>query len=656
MNARTTGTVACFFAGAFWLAADDTAKGYPPVYVTVISHNEEPGAGRPDYTADPNYYLQNRALVKLLAETIASRGATYNFQSDWNYLKAVALYDVGSVTNNTGGQNIVRWMREDLGVEIDPHAHETLYNYADVAYLIEQLGVTTSKNVGGFIYDPPENAQRWEQHANVLYGSIYPFYSWRADHLWGAATYLHQGNDDLSSGIWRPKDRYNFYVDDPNQRLLYIGGGCGGQPGLMQLLDDIQAGRVPADGFYTANLFMVQDWMTPQSIAQLGSFIDSLAPYVSDGRVRWSTLSQTAQTWRTQYGSVPFRYDCAAATTYTTEVIETWVTAPNGNQLYTRAIQPIPSLYPGQRFPALVAIPGGTGAGAPLADNPGYKNLAAGGFVVVVFNPEGRGSGQPGNLLSQGTENCNGYVHQDDLKAVVEFTAARSDVDASNIGVETASFGIAIGAGALGRYPTLPVAYLVDQEGPHDSRVITFYDVGPERAVCGHWSTVTDDTDANVAFWHEREAVRHIGGFRGMYLRMQAETDHAQGAGYFRHTIEMVNAATAPAYGGTGSACWTRVNGADVGNPINTVYPLIDPSQYPVWVTGRLADHPGLNLDYDREMSALSCPAASAPIPTLSQWGLVTLTMLLMTAGTVVIRQTRRAQASRLLRTCCVLR
>ena len=640
------------------LASGSTAavQGYPPVYVTVVSHNEEPGAGRPDYTADPNYYLQNRALVKLLAETIASRGATYNFQSDWNYLKAVALYDVGSVTNNTGGQNIVRWMREDLGVEIDPHAHETLYNYADVAYLIEQLGVTTSKNVGGFIYDPPENAQRWEQHANVLYGSIYPFYSWRADHLWGAATYLHQGNDDLSSGIWRPKDRYNFYVDDPNQRLLYIGGGCGGQPGLMQLLDDIQAGRVPADGFYTANLFMVQDWMTPQSIAQLGSFIDSLAPYVSDGRVRWSTLSQTAQTWRTQYGSVPFRYDCAAATTYTTEVIETWVTAPNGNQLYTRAIQPIPSLYPGQRFPALVAIPGGTGAGAPLADNPGYKNLAAGGFVVVVFNPEGRGSGQPGNLLSQGTENCNGYVHQDDLKAVVEFTAARSDVDASNIGVETASFGIAIGAGALGRYPTLPVAYLVDQEGPHDSRVITFYDVGPERAVCGHWSTVTDDTDANVAFWHEREAVRHIGGFRGMYLRMQAETDHAQGAGYFRHTIEMVNAATAPAYGGTGSACWTRVNGADVGNPINTVYPFSDPNQYPVWVTGRLADHPGLNLDYDREMSALSCPAASAPIPTLSQWGLVTLTMLLMTAGTVVIRQTRRAQASRLLRTCCVLR
>jgi len=628
-------------------ASTAAVQGYPPVYVTVVSHNEEGGAGRPVYTADQTYYLQNRNLVKLLAETITSRGATYNFQSDWNYLKAVAMFDVGSVTTNTNGKNIVRWMKEDLGVEVDPHAHESQYNYADVAYLIEQLGVTTSKNVGGFLYDPPDNPQGWEQHANGIYGWIYPTYFWRADHLWGAATYLHQGSDDLSSGIWRPKDRYNFYVNDPNQRFLYIGGGCGGQPGLLQLLDDIQAGRVPADGFYTANLMMIQDLMTPQSIAALGAFIDSLTPYVADGRVRWSTLSRTAQTWRTQYGARSFRYNCAAATTYTTETIETWVTAPNGNQLYTRVIQPVPPLYPGQRFPALIAIPGGTGPGAPLADNARYRNFAASGFVIVVFNPEGRGSGQPGNLLSQGTENCNGYVHQDDLKAIVEYTAARSNVDASNIGVETASFGIAIGAGALGRYPDLPVAYLVDQEGPHDSRVITFYDVGPERSVCGHWSTVTDPSSANVAFWAEREAVRHIGGFRGMYLRMQAEIDHAQGAGYFRHTIEMVNAATAPAHGGTGSACWTRVNGADIGNPINTVYPLNDPNQYPVWVTGKLSDHPGLNLNYDREMSALSCPAASAPIPAVSEWGLVILTMLLMTAGAIVIRHTRCARAWR---------
>jgi len=287
---------------------------------------------------------------------------------------------------------------------------------------------------------------------------------------------------------------------------------------------------------------------------------------------------------------------------YTIQTIETWVSAPNGNQLYTRIVQPAPSLYPGQRFPAVIPIPGGTGDGAPQADNPAYRDLAASGFVVIAFNAEGRGNGLPGNLLSEGSDDCNGFLHQDDLKAVIEFAAGGPNVDAGNIGVATSSFGIAIGAGALGRYPSLPVAYLVDGEGPHDSRVITFYDVGPERQVCGHWSTATDPSPENQAFWAEREAVRHIGGYRGRYLRMQAEVDHAQGAGYFRHAIEMVNAATGTPYGGAGSAAWTRMNGSELGNPVNTVYPL--GGGYPVWVSGRVSDHPGLEIAYIREMAA----------------------------------------------------
>ena len=83
-------------------------------------------------------------------------------------------------------------------------------------------------------------------------------------------------------------------------------------------------------------------------------------------------------------GSVPE----GESATYTIEDIETWVTAPNGNQVYTRIVQPVPGLYPGQNFPALIAIPGGTSAGAPLADNLGYRDLAADGFIVVAFNPE----------------------------------------------------------------------------------------------------------------------------------------------------------------------------------------------------------------------------------------------------------------------------
>lgn len=172
------------------------------VYLTIVSHNEEPSAKRPDYLNDREFYLQNRALLIQLVNTISAHGAAYNFQSDWNFLQAVIRYDQGDVTKDTGGKNIVRWMAEDKGVEIDPHAHESQYNYADVAALIEQLGVAPSHTVGGFLYLPPGNPQGWEKHKAGMSGAVYPGYFWRADILWGASTMLHQGDDDRSSGVW----------------------------------------------------------------------------------------------------------------------------------------------------------------------------------------------------------------------------------------------------------------------------------------------------------------------------------------------------------------------------------------------------------------------------------------------------------------------
>jgi len=159
------------------------------------------------------------------------------------------------------------------------------------------------------------------------------------------------------------------------------------------------------------------------------------------------------------------------------------------------------------------------------------------------------------------------------------------------------------------------VAYLVDMEGPHDNRCITFYDAGHEVAVCGHLSTVTDPSPSNVAFWAEREAVRYIKSYPGRYLRMQAEIDHAQNPGYFRHAIEMIDSATQRVFGGGGICCWTRVNGSDGGNSINTVYPYDNPAQYPTWLSGRLnPDHLGLEFTYIREMSDLAATTPCSPI------------------------------------------
>lgn len=280
------------------------------LYVTVISHNEQPSDRRPDYIRDAAFYLDNRELLIELVKMLSDHDAAFNFQSDWNYLLAVAEHDQGELTTDTGGANIVRWMSEAMGVEIDPHSHESRYNYADVAYLIQELGVTPTNTVGGFLFDPPDNPQGWQQHQAGLSGRIFPDYFWQAEALWGAATSLHQGSDDHTSGVWSPLDRENFYTHDPGQDLIYIGGCTLDLDGILSLLEEIESGDAPRDGFYTAAIFLAQDFITEESIAELEANIVELEPYRADGILQWVNLSDIAEMWRTDYGARPFQYPC----------------------------------------------------------------------------------------------------------------------------------------------------------------------------------------------------------------------------------------------------------------------------------------------------------------------------------------------------------
>lgn len=291
----------------------------PPIHLTFVSHNEEPGSDHPDYLSDRSFYLENRERVHCLALLLKGKDARLNFQSDWNFLQAVRMYDVGEVTSNSNGKNIVQWLVEDMGFEADPHAHETQYNYADVAFLHTLLGVEPSKTVGGFLYLPPDNPHGWEQHREGISGRMHPDYFWKADLLWGAATMNHQGSDDQSSGVWKPFDRFEFTRHDPSQRLVYIGGGCV----LMQdrespdfssmerILKALDTKNVPLDGFYTATVFIPQQCIDPRMLREVGENLDRLAPLVQQGRIIWSPLSRIARIWQTSHGGKPFRLDCS---------------------------------------------------------------------------------------------------------------------------------------------------------------------------------------------------------------------------------------------------------------------------------------------------------------------------------------------------------
>ena len=290
-----------------------------PVYLTIVSHNEEPGYVHPDYIENPDFYFENRKFVRKLALAIKGKGAMWNFGSDWNYLMAVAKYDVGDVTSSTSGKNIVRWLVEDMGFEADPHAHETKYNYADVAYLHTVLGVQPSSTVGGFLSEPPDNPQGWEQHIEGIHGQRYPDYFWKADLLWGGAVLRHAGPEHQSTyGMWKPKDKYHFMEHDPAQRLPHIGSGCqalsiggtGSLYGTWKILDAISRRAVPLDGFYTTNPFVPQGFLNDEMIRRISDELDALDPYVQQGQVIWSSLSRTARIWEREYRARPFMLAC----------------------------------------------------------------------------------------------------------------------------------------------------------------------------------------------------------------------------------------------------------------------------------------------------------------------------------------------------------
>ncbi len=209
-------------------------------------------------------------------------------------------------------------------------------------------------------------------------------------------------------------------------------------------------------------------------------------------------------------------------------------------------------------LPALVLVPGGSGDSRSFRKPRGEAQaFAQAGYVVVVFDPDGRGQ-------SGGREDYNGFIHQDGLAEVIRFTATLPGVDASRIGLVTYSYGITMGAGALARHPDLPVAFLLDWEGPANRNDTG----GCDSTGMGHLQQVASCSDE--AFWAQREASTFVGQIRVPYQRIQSEQDHVQPDS--THAILMVNNAV------SGGVLWVRLNDL----PPNQTY---DPANPPAMLT-----------------------------------------------------------------------
>lgn len=294
-----TSTAATESTATATATSTQTSK-YAKIYVSIVMHCEEPNnkPSNPDFTKNEDRFDTSRAAVLDLANMLKGLNVKFNYQSDWNFLLAMTMFDEGS---DTGGKNLVKYMVEDLGFEVDPHAHETKYSYADVAYLNGMLGITPSKVAGGMVYLPVEDSKFDYLLAPVL-GKIYDT-SWQAEILWGASTAGHSSDDEQASGVWRPASASDFFTDDPSHPI-YVGGYTRDADGIINLINLAEAGTLDPSLFYTAA------YMTNQGKMEVSGEIDAIRADIekimqrdTNGLVQWVGLTEAVKIWQSEYNS-----------------------------------------------------------------------------------------------------------------------------------------------------------------------------------------------------------------------------------------------------------------------------------------------------------------------------------------------------------------
>lgn len=318
--------------------------GNSPVYVIIDTHNENSWGVYVDKFSDYKKYRAN-LLEKLTI--IDSYNAKLNWQSDYPVLDAMIKYEENAeLLEQTNGKNILQYML-DLGFSVDPHLHPDPYTYADIAYLIEELDVSSSSVIGGVqvltcengkaITDDWRETLKLEDDGYVL-GNVYPLTKWKPTILSGGAMRGHWA-DDMTSGIWRPGSGTLFYENDPSGQIIYVGQGDphdqtnlglhhdGGalvfqKDGqyIKELIEMIVSGRIPSGKMYTAMIHVRDTEYLPQEGVDvnegLKKILEELKPYYENGQIVYVTFQEAVDIWKEEYNEEPVQLGFEAFSEY----------------------------------------------------------------------------------------------------------------------------------------------------------------------------------------------------------------------------------------------------------------------------------------------------------------------------------------------------
>ena len=315
-NAGSSGPAQADSSSSDTVDPDSGSSGEPStgrVHVVLFTHIED--ASPPGMLGTPEsitQFMAMRARMIEMAELADSHGLQWVLQPDWKILEAALQYEDAEATATTNGKGFLQYLREDLGVVIDPHSHENGgYNYTDVAHLLESLEVGGSTVIGGHIWDPSlAQFQEWDRFREPVDGIAYPDATWRGDILIGSGTPNHV-NDPIISGIWRPLDRDNYWTDDPDGNIVAVGAWHEQVSGVQALVDAYADGTVPPERLLTASWNVTPtEIMATDGLAAIEQ--DVLLPLVAlrdDGLVVVTDFTTLIDTWQTDFGGEAYVYE-----------------------------------------------------------------------------------------------------------------------------------------------------------------------------------------------------------------------------------------------------------------------------------------------------------------------------------------------------------
>ena len=315
-----------FLLQTFWLVlaqflviSRTIAQTTPPVYVVLFTHIEDNipvgELGTPE--SRQSYLVWHDRLIAV-ADLFHRHQVKWVFEADWKFLLAALMYEDSTLQSRTNHKNLLRYLKEDLSVAIDPHSHENGgYNYTDVAHLLDSLGVGGSTVIGGHVWDPtlPQFGE-WDRFRVPQPGAKYPWAWWRGDILMGSATPSHV-NDPIVSGVWRPKDRDHFFEDDSLGNIVCVGQykDAKGQyksylQSIMELIDLYATAQVPPQYMLTTSKHVSpEDITAPSGLKTVeDSLLVPLRNLEQMGKVKLTDFTALVADWRTIFQSRAFIY------------------------------------------------------------------------------------------------------------------------------------------------------------------------------------------------------------------------------------------------------------------------------------------------------------------------------------------------------------